>query len=247
MANIAGAVIQQLLDEISKLKATIDSSGEPARTKLVDIKTIETAVLPTIPTKAPGKVDDAAWGQKPEKDQNESYNRLVHVRDSLRSAAGLDGPTDKEHLMYGEYASTKSIILWLLLSFILVGALLSEIVCKWSIATSTDFAPKIQEAEAAMRDLEAAKKNETAAVVAEADARKAVPVGTDAASQADAQKQLDAKSKELAKKRTEVEIAQQKANSQAVRAIEAIQAGGASERVVLTMVILLGALGGSLV
>ena len=247
MASITDETIQQLLDEISKLKATIDSAGEPARSKLADIKTTESAVLQTIPiTAGTEKVDNSAWDQKPEKDQNASYNRLVHVRDSLRSAAGLDGPTDSNHLMYGEYASTYSIITWLLLSFLFVGALLSTIVCNWSIATTTDFAPKVQDVETAVKDLEAAKKNVDASVVAEADARKAVSAAADSAGQTEAQKQLDTKSKELAKKRVEVEIAQQKANAQVVLAIEAIKKGGATEQVVLSMVVLFGALGGSL-
>ena len=243
MAVIDSKTVQQLLDQIGVLKAAIEDIGEAGRTKLSDIKTTEVTVMQNIPTSTTGKVDESKWSIKNEKDQGTSYNRLVHIRDSLRSASGLDGPSDEGHLMYGGYASNFFIVAWLLLSLVFVGALLIGIVLQWSQATSTDYLSKIQEAEVVINDLETAKGDETRAIVAEAAARKASLQANNDPSKMEAQKELAAKSMELDKKRAEVELAQQKANTQA---IEAIRTGGASEQVVLVMVILLGALGGSL-
>lgn len=120
MATIDSKNVQELRDQIGVLKAAIEGIGEAGRTKLSDIKTAELTIMPTIPiTHTTGKVDEAAWSQRNEKDQGASYNRLVLIRDSLRSAAGFDGPSDESQLMYGGYASNLFIVVWLLLSLVL--------------------------------------------------------------------------------------------------------------------------------
>jgi len=259
MPVIASTSTQQVLDEIGTLKSTIDSFGGAARTKLTDITATEVTVLTTLPFAPTGKIDDAAWSQKSEKEQNTAYNRLLQIRDSLRSAAGLDGPTDEKHLMYEGYASNSITIAGLIISFVILGTLLSTIVWRWDKATSSDFTPKVQKAEAALKELAEARKKEVgikAALKTEETAQLPSIVLTSSESNETAvaqQKNLPPKSNELRqlnveyeKLKTEIEISQRKANEQAIEAIEAIGKGGATEETVLSMVILLGALGGSL-
>ena len=92
MATIEAKIVQQLLDQIGSLKKTIKAAGDVGRTKLRDIKVDE--VLQAIAPTADGKVDVANWAQRGEDEQNELYERLVLVRDSLHSVAGFDGPKD---------------------------------------------------------------------------------------------------------------------------------------------------------
>lgn len=259
MPTITSTSTQQVLDEIGTLKSTIDSFGEPARTKLQDIKETEDKVLATLPVTSPGQIDDAAWSQKDEKEQNTAYNRLLQVRDSLRSAAGLDGPTDEEHLMYGCYVSSSVTIVWLILSFVIVGILLTTIVWHWDNATSSDFTHKIQKADEALKELAEARKKEvslkTALKAEEAGKLPSFVLASSVTSQSAIEQQKNPLPKphefeklntENEKLRAEIEIAQRKATEQAIAAVETIGKGGASEQTVLSMVMLLGALGGSL-
>lgn len=223
MSTIASTTTQHVLDEIETLKSTISSFGEAARTKLADIEKTEADVLTTLPLTLPRKIDEAAWSQKNEKDQNTAYTRLLSVRDSLRSTAGLDGPTDEEHLMYGGYASNKVIIAWLFISFLIVGMILGTIVYHWEDATSSDFTLQIQKADASLKALAEVRKKESAFLAEEA-------------------KKVSLPASELEKLKATIEIAQRDANA----AVEAIGKVRASEKTVFSMVVLLGALGGSL-
>lgn len=248
MPAIGGTTTQQVLDEIEKLKSTIESFGESARTKLTDIKKTEIDVRAAIPLTPAGKIDDTVWSKKDDKERNIVHSRLLQIRDALRSTASLDGSIDESHLMHESYASNWSIVAWLLTSFVIVGILLSIILCRWGEATSSDFTPHIQNAEAALKELADAQKKEAAFLAEEARKTTTSPTAvSDDSSASTARNGIpSAKPTELENIRTEIEISQRKANEQAVEAIQAIEKGGASEQTVLSMVMLLGALGGSL-
>lgn len=246
MAGVASTGVQQILDEIDKLKNIIECIGEAARTKLSDIKATEAAIMPTIPL-ASGKVDEAGWSQLSEVNQRTNYNRLLLVRDSLRSTAGLDGPTDERHLMYGEYASNLSICLWLGLSFLFVSVLLYGVISHWDRATSTDFAEKLKAATAAIEELDNALNEKRTAELAEVETKKSLEsLSDDRQKKEDSENNLKKQASIVKKKTAEVEQIQEKTNKLTTESIRAIVKGGASEQVVLGMVSLLGALGGAL-
>lgn len=257
MAGVLSGEVQKLLDEIVKLKTTIESIGsigKAALTKLADIITTETSIKPPIPLTKEGKLDDSEWSNRTQEEQNASYNRLINVRDSLRCAARLDGPTEEEHLMYGGmhggYATTWSIQVCLTLSVFFVGILLSSIAFLWNQATSTDFAQKIKAAELAIKALTDLKE-EVKTSQAEIQKKTATETGKPELSQkegdqANKEQKMSGPETDLHQKQAAMESAEKKANAHAVEAIEAIGKNGATEQMVIIMVCLLGGLGGAL-
>jgi len=184
--------------------------------------------------------------QLAENEQTEVYERLVLVRDSLHAVAGLDGPRDPKHIMYAEYASNTAIVIWTLVGFLLSAYLLYTISMRWSQATGTEYAVKIEQATAALQELEKARDEVTKADAAELEAQRKAASEVDTESKKEAQKRLKMKAAEAASRRAAVVEAEKNANLAAVQGVQAIRKGGATERSVLVMVILLGALGGSL-
>ncbi|HMS83571.1 MAG TPA: hypothetical protein PKD12_07975 [Nitrospira sp.] len=244
MSAVESTTTQQVLDEIIRLKSTINSFGEVARTKLKDIEIIEADILkPLLPPTAE-QLDDAVWMKLGEKDQNTAYTRLIQVRDSLRSIAGLDGPTDEGHLMYGGYASNFFIFTWLFISFLIAGTLLGTIVYHWEEATASDFTVKLQKADAALKELAEAQRTGTALLTEEVKgaSRPALQASANSQNETGVQKIPPAESNGFEKVKTQIATAQDNAD----KAVKELGQGGASERTVLRMVILLGALGGSL-
>ena len=243
MAAIEVKVIQELLAHIDALNRAIWTAGDVGRTKLQDIRVDE--VRNAVPGNAAG-LNAAAWSQLPEDEQNELHHRLTLVRDSLQVAAGLDGPTNPKHIMHATYASNTSIMLWALTGFLLMGGLLYAISGLWSQATGTDFAEKIQDAVGALQELENAKERAIKVNAVEVDARIMLASAKDDETRGVAEQGVKTSAQEAGTQRMEVEKAEKKANLAAIEAIQAIQKGGANERSVLVMVILLGALGGTL-
>lgn len=240
MATVEAKLVQELLNQIKTLITGIETAGEVARIKLGDINIEE--VCNAIP-QSEGKLDAAAWSQLPEDKQNELYGRLVLVRDSLTDIAELDGPKNPKHIMYAEYASNRAIVVWALAGLLLTAWLLCAVVSLWNQATGTDFGLKIQAAGEALGELEAAKDNVKTADAEEMQAQRQVAVAKDANEQVEAQQLAETKAQEAATQSDELKKAQKKFIAAAA---EAINARGATEAVVLTMVILLGALGGAL-
>ena len=124
MAKVEATLIQNLLDEIQKLEKEIKAAGAVGRTKLEDIKLLAVCQAVLVDDT---KLDPAKWSERPEDEQNTLHARLAMVRDSLRSAAGLDGPTDPRHIMSGEYATTGAILWWASIGFLLTILLLAVI------------------------------------------------------------------------------------------------------------------------
>jgi hypothetical protein len=242
MAKVEAKVIQDLLDQIEALEKAIKTAGDAGRAKLEDIKVKEVrqAVLGD-----DTKLEPEKWSHVGEDQQNKLRDRITMLRDSLHAAVGLDGPTDPKHIMYGEYASNNAIVLWGSIGFLLTALLLVTIVWQWEKATGTDFTKKIQGAAEAVQQLNDATKKETEAKAKLADAQRALVEAKDENTKKRAQQDLETRDREVTARRADHEAAQGKVN-EAVEAIGAISKRGTSEASILQMVILLGALGGSL-
>lgn len=238
MANVEATLIQNLIDEIQTLIAEIKNAGEAGRTKLKDINVALCQDVLGNNT----KLNTEDWSKRAEDEQYTLHARLAMIRDSLRTAAGLDGPTDPKHIMSGEYATTGAILWWASIGFILTILLLFIVIWRWGKATGTDFAQRVQAASVAVRDHDAAKDKETKAMASLAEAERKVKETQDDSAKQKAQQDRDEKERQAGAQRALREAA----NTEALAAIRAIREGGADEASVLEMVILLGALGGSL-
>jgi len=243
MATIEATLIQNLLDEIQKLEDLIQSAGKSGRTKLDDIKIgdVRRAILGT-----DAKLDPEKWSKIAEIEQVSLRDRLTTIHDSLRGITGLDGPTDSKHIMCGAYASNSAIVSWTLIGFLLIVSTLFFIIKDWGRATGTDFAQKIQSASSALRDLDTAKDKETKAMANLAEIDRQMKLLQDDSSTKKLQQDRITIQRQSEAQRTLREAAYTEAVEKSLGAVRAIREGGADEASVLQMVILLGALGGSL-
>jgi len=233
MARIEAKVIHELEDQIEAFKKNIENAGKEERNKLKGIPVDE--VYQKFPRTQDGKLDEAKWSALDEDEQQELCHQLSTVCESLRVAASLDGPKDVHHIMYDDYASNSAIWTLAIISFGLLVLLLSLIVLQWNQATGTDYALKIQAAKSALTERDTARDKANEAKAALMDAQKKAASAQDEKTSQDAEKTIEA-----------LESKQIEAQERAEEAIQAIPKDGASEASVLTMVILLGALGGSL-
>jgi hypothetical protein len=258
--------VKELDGQIVALQEAIEKAGNKGRENLKSIN-VEEARKPILD--ATGKFDEKLWEDLKDK-QQEVYDGLSLVCKSLQDAAGLDGPIDRKNIMYDDYATNTAIIGLTIVSFGLMCLLLVVVIWQWNRATDMDLAQKMQAAkllftdlnaakknfEAAKKDLEAAKKDFDAAnkKVEELKAVKKEGQEPTAGGQTEkileeAQKNLDVmtKKQEEAQKALDVMTTNQtKAQKEVDKAVEEIPTKGATESSILTMVILLGALGGSL-
>ncbi len=241
MAGIQVDVAQKVVDEIEGFKEIINKAGKGGRDKLNSIKLDE--VLKIAPG---GKVDPTQWSNLGEDGQKELHNQLTLVRDTLHTAAELDGPTDPKNIMYAEYASNTTIVIWTLVGFLLTAFLLWAIVSQWSAATGADFTQRIQTATTALEKVATAEKEADKAKATVTDVQATLAGAQDEKARQETQKTLEAKNREATAKQSEMANLKATAEKEAVEAIKAIQKGGVREGSVLAMVVLLGALGGSL-
>lgn len=240
MAAVDAKVVEELLEQIEALIRGVQAAGQPGLIKLNDINVEE--VRNAIP-RSNGKLDAAAWSALDEEKQNELHHRLIFVRGFLSVAAERDGPRDPKHIMYAEYASTWAIVAWASFGFLLTVLLLGFIISLWSQATGRDFAVKIQAATKLRGEFDATKADATRADAQEMDALRQLASAKDPTEQEEAQQLVKTKAQEATTQRDELERAEEKFITAAT---EAIQGRGATEGIVLMMVVLLGALGGSL-
>jgi hypothetical protein len=168
----------------------------------------------------------------------------------LHAAAELDGPTDPKHIMSGQYASNTSIVLLTLIGFLLTALLLIAIISLWDQATGNAPAPKNQSATEAIEKPKATGKEADKTKSEALKAKDTSPSAQDEKTLEEAKKPAEKKDQEAAAKQSEVanmqakpekESAPEKPKAAGEKPVEPI-----SEGIVLTMVILLGALGGSL-
>ena len=223
MPGIVPKVIEELDSQIKAYKKIIETAGNEGRDKLKSIKVDE--VRSEFTWAADGKLDEAAWSGLNEDRQQELYRQLSQVCESLRVAASLDGPKKPNSIMFDEYASNTAIVFLTIVGFGLLTLLLGAFIWYWNLATDMNLAVKIQDVKPAILKVEQAK-----AALQEAKKREVKP-----GEEVVAQKNREA----LAAKQAE-------AQKQADAAIQAVPKNGATEETVLFMVILLGALGGTL-
>ncbi len=272
MPGIDTGVIQELVTQIDSYKKIIDTAGKEKKDKAESIKVDE--VRGQVPLTEEGKVNQEVWSHKGEDEQQAVYHRLSQVCDSLREAASLDGPTDPHRIMFDDYASNRAIISLTVIGFVLMFLLLGTVILRWNQATEMDLARKLQEAQpklttamnnrdaaqkevsaaqekldTAQKDFEAAKKKVEEAKAVKKEGQEPAAAGEPQKAQEEAQKNLVAmtqKQDEAQKALKEATTKQLAAEKEVDQAIRIIPRTGATESSILTMVILLGALGGTL-
>lgn len=171
----------------------------------------------------------------------------------------LNGPDDPQHVMYATYASTKAVYGCIAFGGILLVTLLYLIISLWDDALRLDYAVKINAASAAITLLEEARNNSNAAAEKARGTQNTlaaekkpldslVAIGPTDTTPKTSIAELDTpETKDAAEKQRIKEHAQQTAAIAAIDAVKAIKENkGANESTVLQMIILLGALGGSL-
>jgi hypothetical protein len=241
MAKMDAKVMQELDERIEALGRGIETAGQDGRNRLKGINV--DGVRQGLPRKD-RKLEESAWNALPESRQQELHQQFVQILDSLHKVAAPDGPGDPRHIMHDDYATNTMIILWAIMGLLLTGFLLTTIASRWNRATGTDFTPAIQTASAALAEFKAARDNTEKAKAAAFPAQQ-TPAATQKASMED--QKAAARHQEAVSKLADTEKeAEKRANNAAVEAIQTIQKTGVTEGAVLTMVILLGMLGGSL-
>jgi hypothetical protein len=232
MPGIEAKVIQELDDQIVALKETIEKAGSEARDNLKSINVEE--ARKAVPRDAAGKLDETGWAALKDK-QQEVHHRLSLIYESLRAVAGLDGPRDPHHMMFDDYASNTAIVCLTIVSFGFMVLLLCTVIRQWNQATGTDLSRKIQATKPALVELDAARKKVEEAKAVKKDEENVAASGQTEKTLQEAQKMVDA-----------MTAKQAEAEKKVADAIQAIPKDGATEGSILTMVVLLGALGGSL-
>ncbi len=265
MAAIDAKAIQELLVQIEALRTGIQTAGEQGRARLKGIKVQE--ICDDVPRDAQGEVKADDWLKKAPDEQNRIREGLLQVRDSLQLAASLDGPADPTHIMYSAYAATRHVVVWAAAGSLLTILLLLAVIARWDRATGTDSAPKIDKAVAALDELEKARTKAAQLVLAalgRVDAPQIKPVPATAKVPAPAGGSSGGAAPGAAATPPEPEPAKtatvsaaeiqpvavenmvREAQANAIVAIRDIRKGTTDEKSVLEMVILLGALGGSI-
>ncbi len=244
MASTEANLVQEVVDQINNFKMSIEKAGEEGRNKLKSINIAE--VCNKIPFTPDKKIDTTEWSKRPEEEQKNIYDQLTLIRDALQAAAELDGPTNPKHIMYAEYASNTTIVIWILFGFLLTATLLVGIVYRWSQATGTDYTKKIENATKALTILKESVDKTNRANIALINAKSQLAAARDEKTRKEAQKDVEIRDTEVEGMQSKTTALQAATEKKSFEAIKAIQEGGANETTVLIMVILLGALGGSL-
>lgn len=254
--------VRQVVEHITDLQKSIKTRGEEGRTRL--------QVIPVDAScqnirDSNGKFLSEGWTKV--KEQDKLHLELLQIRDSLQAASELDGPPDKGHVMYATYASTEAIYACAALGGILTVALLCVIGLQWDKALNADYAEKINAAATAVTHLKQAEDEakkaaeEALAAQGKADEEKKASTSNQAATGPDnttpnaPQTVPSSPAKNEAQTKLRLANAKEQAKEQALQAaslpaIEAIKTiiknEGAKESTVLQMIMLLGALGGTL-
>ena len=275
MAGIEANIIKEMVDQIEGFKKIIKEAGEEGRNKLESIKLDEVLNEVLGPDR---KFDSKKWSDLKEDQQKKVHDRLNLVRDALHSASELDGPADPKHIMYVEYASNTTIVIWTLLGFLLIAFLLGAIVPRWDQATgykretpagkgeqkdiqgqdqgaaakqSEAVAPQIKtEKEGAPEKVEGIAKEAAKAKEAASKTKIQSASAKDEKTLKQSQKTTQEQDQGAAVKQSEATTKEDKTGKEAGHEKPKKPPGKKdeplSEGSVLTMVILLGALGGSL-
>lgn len=246
MAKVEPEQLQRLLDEVENLEAAITAIGNTQRAKLADIKVndLRSAIL------CGGlKFDPAQWSQLKEDQQNELKERCVAVRDSLLGVTYTNGPNEPGHIMHDDYGSNKAIISLALFGFAVAALFVFLIASNWRQATGTDYGLAISKAINVIPPLKEAREKEI-------DAK--IELSKRASRLEEARNKKDEENRKKAQEDFDKQFAvynhvldtSVSAKANALDALlkleERVSAGAADEGSVLLMVILLGAVGGTL-
>lgn len=244
---------QKLHENIKKLVDSIKTAGDRGRARLADIAWQD--VLDSALTLDSSQAfDQAAWDALGEKEQDSRADRLRQLQRSLATAAaGQDGSDDPRDIMYNKYAPNWAVILmWIYIVFVNVSLLLG-VIAQWDAATRTDQPLAVKNAILKLTPYDNS--------VASLDKARLKLIATESAQQQvqqsknskDAKAEQEKAGQSVTEARNAVasaELAEKAArdslSANAVVAIKAIRDGSVTEQTVLSMVILLGALGGSL-
>ena len=242
MANINAETALQLEHEVGGLVDNIRKAGDEVRAKLGDVNV--DAVTTALPRTAEGAFNPAQWDQLEEQVQRAQVDQLKEVRNTLCSILGRGGPTDPGHIMHWEYATNWQIVLCATLGIVLMVGLLSAIIYQWDRATSGGWAQTTGRASEIVRE---ATDAASTALSQETAAAKAVE---DLRGKAGREEDLKTAESTLAVAQSTTEEARARitrAQEAADKAVEvAKRHAGPTERTILIMVVLWGALGGSL-
>jgi hypothetical protein len=246
VANIDPSEIQRLLDEVENLKTTIEAIGHTERAKRDDIKLgdVTAAIIG-----AAAKFDPAEWSLYAEDKQNDLKQRLEAVRDSLFGIVHTTGPKEPSHIMYDDYGSNRAIILLALFGFAVAGILVLLIASNWRKATGTDYALAISKAVSVIPPAKEARDKEIDAKIELSKRSSKLEEARNKKDEESRKKVQEEFDKQLAVLNHVVETsATAKANAldAFIKFGEHVNAGAADEGSVLLMVMLLGALGGTL-
>lgn len=228
---------KELQESINELITGIKTVGDAGRAKMDDIKPAD-VLTSALDLDDNGTFDSAKWQELSSEEQEARADRLRHLKTSLEAAAGREGPDDPSHIMHPVYASNRAIFSICIYIVFVVVALLVGVIGNWDDATGTD---QPLAAQIAIQQLQSSEEATAALVSAQAELQKAEVRKREDPSvdTAVAASKVDSAEK--------VEMEEKKAlEASAVEAVEAIRDGGATEQTVLMMVIMLGALGGSL-
>jgi len=246
MSTVEPAEIQRLLDEVESLETVIKAIGNTQRAKLNDIRfnDVRTAIIGPA-----AKFDPTPWSQLQDDKQNELKDRLAAVRDSLSGVAYTNGPKEQNHIMYDDYGSNKAILLLALFGFLVAGILVALLASNWKSATGTDYAVAISKAISAIPPVKEAREKEM-------DAK--IELSKRSSTLEEARNKKDDTARQIAQEEFNKQLAvlnhlletsaaaKAKALDAFITLNERVSAGAADESSVLLMVILLGALGGTL-
>lgn len=256
--------VRQLVEHIIDLQNFIKTRGEEGRTRLQVIP-VDTSCQKIRDSN--GQFLSQYWTSLTDVEKGKLQLELLQIRDSLQAASELDGPPDKRHVMYATYASTEAIYACAALGGILTVALLCVIGLQWDKALNADYAEKINAAATAVTHLKQAEDEakkaaeEALAAQGKADEEKKASISNQAATEPDnttpnePQTVPSSPAKNEAQTKLRLANAKEQAKEQALQAaslpaIEAIKTiiknEGAKESTVLQMIMLLGALGGTL-
>jgi|GEM_PF-1683048 len=243
---------QDLHEHIKKLVNRINTAGERGRARLADIS-CETLLKNLLTLDSNGSFDSGAWDKLSPKEQDDRADRLRQLKISLKAAAGQEGSDNPSDIMYYTHASNRAIILMWIFMVLVNISLLSVVIVKWDASTGIDRPLAVENAiqrlklyDDAVANLDKARLTLTYSENAQKKVQqqknpKAVKPELDKA-QAGVSEAFNAlKNAEITEK-----AAKDSLDTKALVAVKAIRDGGVTEETVLFMVVMLGALGGSL-
>jgi hypothetical protein len=245
MAKITAQEVQAVIDEVKQLAETIVKAGDAGRGHLQDVTYAQ--AIKAMASNAEVEFDATVWEGLTDQDRDQRAKRLKQVRNTLRHILGQDGPTSPSHIMYWDYAGNGWIVVCALLGFVLIAGLIWGIRSEWDVATNAGWARTQAHASELVRqatsDSDAALAQELFAAKALEDLRgKSAP----AAELAKAEATLKTAQDNTLAAQTRVTRARASAKNTIEAAKEYSGIAGPTEGAILTMVVMWGALGGSL-